>query len=275
MTSGGPASAPDALDRVRLTHIGGPTVLVELGGWRILSDPTFDPAGRIYRFGWGTSSKKLTDPSRSLADIGSVDAVLVSHDQHADNLDDAGRSLLPSVGSVVTTKTAAGRLTGPVHGLDPWETTTLEAPGRPTITVTATPCRHGPPLSRPIVGPVVGFALAWEGQANGVLWLSGDTVLYDGVKEVADRLSVSVAVLHLGVVQFPITGPLKYTMSAQDAIELTGLIRPQIAVPVHYEGWSHFHQGRAQIEQAVEAAPTDVRDRFRLVDLGVPADLPV
>jgi hypothetical protein len=37
--------------------------------------------------------------------------------------------------------------------------TRLEKPGRPAIEVTATPCRHGPPLSRPIVGDVIGFAL--------------------------------------------------------------------------------------------------------------------
>jgi L-ascorbate metabolism protein UlaG (beta-lactamase superfamily) len=36
---------------VGLTHIGGPTVLIELEGWRLLTDPTFDPPGRSYRFG--------------------------------------------------------------------------------------------------------------------------------------------------------------------------------------------------------------------------------
>ncbi len=66
---------------------------------------------------------------------------------------------------------------------------TLSAPGRPTITVTATPCRHGPPGSRPIVGEVIGFALSWEGQEHGAVWISGDTVLYDGVRRVADRIS--------------------------------------------------------------------------------------
>jgi hypothetical protein len=41
---------------VRLTHIGGPTVLIEVGGWRLLTDPTFDPPGRRYFFGWGRES---------------------------------------------------------------------------------------------------------------------------------------------------------------------------------------------------------------------------
>jgi hypothetical protein len=64
----------------------------------------------------------------------------------------------------------------------------------------------GPPLSRPLAGEVIGFALRWDGQEHGVLWISGDTVLYDGVRQVADRLLVDVALLHLGGVRFPITG---------------------------------------------------------------------
>jgi L-ascorbate metabolism protein UlaG (beta-lactamase superfamily) len=44
---------------VRLTHIGGPTVLIQFGGWRLLADPTFDPPGQKYNFGWGMGSVKL------------------------------------------------------------------------------------------------------------------------------------------------------------------------------------------------------------------------
>ena len=32
----------------RITHLGGPTALIEVGGWRLLTDPTFDPPGRRY-----------------------------------------------------------------------------------------------------------------------------------------------------------------------------------------------------------------------------------
>jgi L-ascorbate metabolism protein UlaG (beta-lactamase superfamily) len=177
-------------DAVRITHIGGPTTLIEVAGWRLLTDPTFDAPGRKYNFGWGSSSTKVTGPAIAAAELGPIDAVLLTHEHHADNLDDAGRALLPSVGVVVTTVSGAKTLGGPARGLAPWTTTTLEAPGRPAIDITATPCRHGPPLSRPIVGEVVGFALRWDGQEHGVLWVSGDTVLYDGVREVARRLQV-------------------------------------------------------------------------------------
>ena len=165
--------------RVQLTHIGGPTVLVELDGWRILTDPTFDPPGRRYGFGWGTSSVKNTGPALPISELGDVDVVLLSHDHHADNLDDAGRALLSRAGVVVTTVPGARRLgTGNVRGLDNWGTTTLTRPGLPDVVVTATPCRHGPRFSRRIAGKVVGFAVTVEGRGSADLWMTGDTVVY-------------------------------------------------------------------------------------------------
>jgi len=256
------------IDALRLTHIGGPTTLIEVGGWRLLTDPTFDPPGRKYSFGWGSGSRKLAGPAIPASELPPIDAVLLSHDHHGDNLDDAGRALLPSAGAVVTTAPGARRLGGGARGLEAWRTTTLEAPGRPAIEVTATPCRHGPPLSRRIAGEVIGFALRWEGQEHGVLWISGDTVLYDGVREVAARLRVDTALLHLGAVRFPVSGPVRYSMTAREAMELCGLVRPRVAIPVHYEGWSHFRQGREAIEREFERAPEEVRRSLRWLPIG-------
>jgi L-ascorbate metabolism protein UlaG (beta-lactamase superfamily) len=263
------------MSEVRITHIGGPTVLIEIGGWRLLTDPTFDPPGKRYNFGWGTSSRKLAGPALSASEVGPIDAVLLSHDHHEDNLDPAGRALLPSADEVITTEAGARRLGGNARGLAPWATTTLEHDGRMPIEITATPCRHGPPLSRPIVGEVSGFALSWEGQEHGVLWISGDTVLYDGVRDVARLLDVGTAIVHLGGVRFPISGPLRYTMTAEEATELCGLIDPSTVLPIHYEGWKHFRQGRAAAEQAFASAPGDLAARVRWLDLGVPTALSV
>jgi L-ascorbate metabolism protein UlaG (beta-lactamase superfamily) len=258
---------------VRIIHIGGPTVLIEIGGWRLLTDPTFDGAGQKYNFGWGTSSRKLVDPAIAATEVGAIDAVLLSHDHHEDNLDPAGRALLPSAGAVITTASGAKRLGGAARGLEPWAVTQLEAPGKPTIEVTATPCRHGPPLSHPIVGDVIGFALRWDGQDHGVLWISGDTVLYDGVRQVADRLEVDTALLHLGGVRFTVTGPLRYTMTASEAVELCGLIEPRTAIPIHYEGWKHFREGRDAIEREFASAPEEIRQSLRWLPIGTAVDL--
>ena len=253
---------------VRITHVGGPTALIEVGEWRLLTDPTFDPPGRRYTFGWGSSSRKLTGPALAATDLGAIDAVLLSHDHHGDNLDTAGRALLPAAGVVLTTAAGAHRLGGNARGLQPWASTQLEAPAKPPIQVTATPCRHGPPLSRPIVGEVIGFALGWEGQAHGKLWITGDTVLYDGLRQVADRLRVDTALLHLGCVRFPVTGPVRYSMTVREAVQLCRRVRPRTAIPVHYEGWTHFRQGRGAIEHVFSAAPEDVGRCIRWLPIG-------
>ena len=98
-------------------------------------------------------------------------------------------------------------------------------------------------------------------------------MLYDGVREVADRLEVDTALLHLGGVQFPVSGPLRYTMTAKDAVELTGLIKPRTAIPIHYEGWKHFRQGRTAIERELATAPPRIGERFRWVEIGEPVTL--
>ena len=200
--------------------------------------------------------------------------MLLSHDHHDDNLDPAGRALLPSAGTVdhhrrrarsASAATLAASSRGRRRG--------SRRPGRPPIEITATPCRHGPPLSRPIVGDVIGFALRWDGQEHGVLWISGDTVLYDGVRQVADRLQVDTALLHLGGVRFPISGPVHYTMTAEEAVELCRLVRPRTVIPIHYEGWKHFREGREAIEREFADAPEDVRDRIRWLPIGVATGL--
>jgi L-ascorbate metabolism protein UlaG (beta-lactamase superfamily) len=119
-----------------------------------------------------------------------------------------------------------------------------------------------------VAGEVIGFALRWDGQEHGVLWISGDTVLYDGVREVADRLQVDIALLHLGGVRFPITGPVRYSLTAQDAVELCRLVRPRTAIPIHYEGWKHFQQSREVIEREFATAPEDIRRRIRWLPVG-------
>ena len=262
------------MSEVRITHIGGPTVLIEVDGWTILSDPTFDPPGRTYKFGWGTSSRKLAGPAVAVADLPPIDVVLLSHDNHADNLDDAGRALLPAATTVVTTPLAATRLGGrgdaaSTRGARPWS--------RPRVVRTSRSPRPRAGTGRRSAGPSsamsTGFALAWEGQADGVLWISGDTVLYDGVREVAERLDVDVALLHLGDVKFGITGPVHYSMTAKEAVELTALVRPRVAIPVHFEGWSHFHEGRDTIDQVLSATPAPVRERFQLIEIGTPVVL--
>src|SRR5690349_13108753 len=126
------------INSLSLTFIGGPTALLEIAGLRFLTDPTFDPAGSEYTTPVYTL-RKTTGPAIAAADIGDIDAVLLSHDHHFDNLDRAGRALLPSARKVLTTVAGAERLGGNAIGLANWDSVDIVASDGTRLRVTGTP----------------------------------------------------------------------------------------------------------------------------------------
>jgi L-ascorbate metabolism protein UlaG (beta-lactamase superfamily) len=239
---------------MRLTHVGTATVLLEIGSHRLLTDPALDPAGRRYSFRPGLSSMKTEEPAVPKAGIEPVDVVLLSHDHHADNLDDAGRALLPRCGCVLTTMPAALRLGGNARALPPWVSWTRDG-----LRITAVPARHGPPGIELVDSVTTGFVLEWPGQKRGALYISGDTVYFGGIAEIARRFQIGTAILHLGGVRFPLTGPLRYTFTAQGAARAAVELGKPVVIPVHYGGWRHFREPRSSFEAAFSGAGLDVR----------------
>jgi L-ascorbate metabolism protein UlaG (beta-lactamase superfamily) len=100
-----------------ITLIGGPTALIEIDGFRLLTDPTFDQPG-AYQLPH-VKLEKLSGPAMSARDVGAIDAVLLSHDQHSDNLDHSGRDFLSEAKRVLTTEAGAKRLGGKTEGFAP------------------------------------------------------------------------------------------------------------------------------------------------------------
>lgn len=242
-------------------------MLLKIGELRLLTDPVFDAPGRQYGFGFGTRSRHLEMPALTVAQVGRLDAVLLSHDQHADNFDDAGRAMLPSVPVVVTTQPAARRLGHPgARGLHDFESTQLGA-----LKITATPARHGPPGSLPIAGRVIGFMLE-HAALPGPLYISGDTVWFDGVAEVARRFRPAISFLHLGGVRFPISGPLKYTFDAQQAVTAANALGSARIIPLHYEGWTHFREPKSHANEVLKG---QLGGRLQWLERGVRTELSV
>jgi len=250
---------------IRLTHIGTATLLLEIGSLRLLTDPVFDPAGGQYFFGYGTNSVKLTEPAIKAEDIGKIDAILLSHDHHEDNLDRAGRALLPLVGKVITTGAGAKRLGGKTIGLKAWQSITLESDDT-KIKITAAPAQHGTLGSHLVVGETTGFILEWAGQKHGALYISGDTVWFNGLSEIGQRFKIGTAILHIGGARFPTLGLARFTLNAREAIHVVHALKPQTVIPIHYEGWKHFQETGAVAGQVFEAS--DIKDQIQWLPLG-------
>lgn len=91
---------------------GGPTALIEFGGLRFLTDPTFDQPGH-YPVGGNRVLTKTAPTAITPAELGPVDAVLLSHDEHPDNLDTSGRAFLATAPLVLVTRGGAGGWAAP------------------------------------------------------------------------------------------------------------------------------------------------------------------
>ncbi|POX40824.1 MBL fold metallo-hydrolase, partial [Streptomyces sp. Ru72] len=185
-----------------VTVLGGPTAVIDIGGLRIVSDPTFDEAGP---HGYLT---KTAGPAADEDAVGPVELVLVSHDTHPDNLDERGRAFAKAAPLVLTGPLAAGRLGSPAVGLSPWTTHSLPRPdGGGDLTVLTVPAVHGPEdgeldADGNVNCEVTGFVLS--GQGLPTVYVSGDNASIRTVAEISRRVpDIDVAVPHAGAARVP------------------------------------------------------------------------
>ncbi len=246
---------------VKLTLVGGPTAVLEYAGLRWLTDPSLSPPGE-----YAGGLIKTTGPAIDPPELPSIDVVMLSHEHHSDNLDPAGREFLPMAGRVLTTVQGAERLGAGAIGLDPWSSVAVERADGDPVTVTAVPAQHGPDGTDEIIGPVIGFVL--EARGEDKVYVSGDNASLDVVRAIAERVGgVDVAVLFAGAVQVPHRFNCAYlTLSSDRAAEATELLGARAALPVNFEGWTHFTQGARELRAAF--AGNSLSDRLVLAERG-------
>jgi L-ascorbate metabolism protein UlaG (beta-lactamase superfamily) len=232
-----------------ITHIGTATAIIQLDNINLLTDPVFSPAGGEWVLG-RVILKNTKSAAMTPADLPPIDAVLLSHEDHPDNLDEPGRLLLD--GRVVFTTLDGAKKLAPrsgVCGLEPWETIEVTLGGR-EYKITATPCVHLPG------GECTGFVLTspdMGAHPNGLpnaFYFSGDTVYVpDVARQLRERFHISFALLNIGrvMVQMPDGNPLQITMDGKQAARLFREIGADVLVPMHYESWQHFTQNGEEL----------------------------
>ncbi|MEU0894189.1 MBL fold metallo-hydrolase [Streptomyces massasporeus] len=227
-------------DAIDIHFIGNATVLLSYGPLTLLTDPNFLHRGQYAYLGHGLLSRRLTEPALDVWELPRLDGIVLSH-LHGDHWDRRARRHLDHTVPILTTPHAARRLRA-VHGfhrtagLRTWKALTLQREGA-RVTVTALPARHaGHAVLRRLLPPVMGSMLEF-GPAGGAprmrLYISGDTLVYDGLDEITRRFpAADLAVLHLGGTLLP--GGFVVTMDGAQGAELARRLDPRLVLPVHY-----------------------------------------
>jgi L-ascorbate metabolism protein UlaG (beta-lactamase superfamily) len=254
----------EAQPQLRIQLVGGPTAILEYGGLRWLTDPTLSPPGE---YGGLT---KLAGPALDITQQAQIDVVLLSHHQHTDNLDPAGRAFLPSANCVLSTAKAAEELGGNVLGMEPWSERELESPRGGTVKVTAVHAQHGPDGSDEFQGPVLGFVLSAPGAER--IYVSGDNASRDVVRTMVQKTGeLEIAILNAGAVQLPKFDGAYLTLSSDHAADVAKIVGARMAIPLHCDGWAHVTQGASELEAAFSG--NGIASRLLVLEPGQSAEL--
>ncbi|MDC4206870.1 MAG: MBL fold metallo-hydrolase [Candidatus Manganitrophus sp.] len=223
--------------------VGTATVLLRYAGFTILTDPNFLHAGDLVYLGYGLTSERLTHPALNIEDLPPVDFCILSH-YHGDHFDRIAEEKLSKALTIVTTKEAARALSGKgftaPRALDTWKSVTLEKDGA-RVKITSMPGRHGPPVVARLLPEVMGSLLEFQPGEGGTalrLYITGDTLVFDGLKEIPKKFpEIDLALFHLGGTR--IMGML-LTMDADQGVEAIRIIQPRRVIPIHYNDYTVF-----------------------------------
>jgi L-ascorbate metabolism protein UlaG (beta-lactamase superfamily) len=246
--------------------VGTATVLIRYAGFTILTDPNFLHRGDHVHLGYGLISRRQTNPAIEIEDLPPLDFVLLSH-LHGDHFDRVAQRKLNKATPIISTRHAAGYLKRKgftsTHALRTWETLSITK-GQTRLSLTAMPGTHAPgPLAAalpPVMGSMLEFRTA-EDETRLRLYISGDTLVYEQLKEIPRRYpEIDLALLHLGGTK--ILGVVMVTMDAGQGVEAIRIVEPRTAIPIHYNDYTVFKSPLEDFKRAVAEAGLEERVRY-------------
>jgi L-ascorbate metabolism protein UlaG (beta-lactamase superfamily) len=234
-----------------LTYVGHATVLIQLAGMRLLTDPLL---------GGGILHVRRRVPAPVLDDLHELDAILISH-AHRDHLDHPSlRALHAGRCPVIVPRGCASV----VRRGGREDVTELDEGGRVAVGAVTVEGVHASHDGRrhPFAGPSISLGYVLEGPPN--IYFAGDTDLFAGMDALAGRVDVAL---------LPIWGwgPRVGAghLDPDHAAEAVARVAPRVAVPIHWgtlrawgaqRGLDPVAPARAFAEAVARAAPdTEVR----------------
>lgn len=228
-------ASPAGKRGLRVTWLGHSTVLLEVDGLRVLTDPVFGE--RVSPVSFAGPRRFHRTPVR-IAELPRLDAVLLSHDHHdhlcRESMAELARLRVPIVTSlgVGAQLEAFGVLPECIVELDWWEQYTL--PGG-LLSFTATPSQHF--SGRSLLNRNATLWSSWVLQTDHhKLFFSGDTGLTEEFKEIGKRFGpFDLVLLEIGAFH-PAWGDIH--LGPENALTALRWLNGKALLPVH---WGTFN----------------------------------
>lgn len=234
--------------------IGNATVIIRCAGFTILTDPNFIHMHEKVPLGYGLEAERLTNPALEIAELPPIDFVVLSH-FHGDHFDQVAERDLPRDVPIFTPPEAARKLEErgftACYPLDTWATASITR-GKDIVRVTATPGWHGPWLVGKLLPTVMGTVLDFEHAGQTVtprMYISGDTLIIAELREIPRRCGpIDLALLHLGGTK---ALGLTVTMDDKQGLEMMRIIKPDMAIPIHYNDYDVFKSPLSDFQERI------------------------
>jgi L-ascorbate metabolism protein UlaG (beta-lactamase superfamily) len=258
---------------MRVTFIGHATVLLQMDGLNILTDPIWSERASPVRF---AGPRRVHPPGLRFEDLPHIDLVLVSHN-HYDHLDlptlrrleraHRPRFLLPLGNAAILER--AGIAGG--EDLDWWQGLEV-AEG---VRVTLVPSRHFSSRSLCDAWRTLWGSFVVQGP-SGAAFFAGDTGFGGHFEEIARRFApFRLAILPIGAYE-PRWFMAPMHMSPADSVRAATILRAAVAVGIHHATFRLSDEGQTQASRDLDEAMggTDPRMRFWHLDFGEARDVP-
>ena len=237
---------------LRVTWFGHSSTLVEIDGFRVLTDPIWSE--RASPLGW-VGPQRWYAPPLALGDLPPIDAVVISHD-HYDHLDYATLAAMKDWNTTFIVPLGVGEHLASwgvpdshIVELDWWEHAQVRG-----LEIVATPARHASGRTG-----IDKDATLWAGYAlvgpQHRVYYSGDTGLFPAMKDIGARLGpFDLTMIEVG--QYHGAWP-DWHIGPEQAVLAHRMVRGRVLLPVH---WGLFtlavHGWTEPIERVLAAAAT-------------------
>ena len=249
---------PEAL---RVTWMGHSTILIEIDGHRVLTDPIWSDRCSPFSF---AGPRRFVPPPVPLESLPPIDAVIISHD-HYDHLDEATVKALAARGTqffvplgVGAHLDAWGVPPDQIRSFDWWEGARVGA-----LEIVATPARHFSGRSLTDRNHTLWASWVIKGPRHRV-YFGGDTGMFQGFLEIGRRYGpFDITLLPIGAYN-PRWRPIH--MDPEEAVAAHRMLQGRRLVPIHWATFSlAFHDWFEPAERLLVAA------RQHGVDVATPA----